>query len=134
MIEVYIFNRKELEKYLKREEEIFLKKEDIETGITLKSFFEKCGTFLEKEYIIYSDEYSNCSPLKNLLKYLRDRFDKNILEEFYSIENKNLITEVCYEDLKSDEEVLFELEIEKKKLTEKLEKLEKKEKELLKKR
>lgn len=49
------------------------------------------------------------------------------MEHFYSIKHKFLTMEVYYEDLKTDEELLSEIELEKKDLEEKLRELREKE-------
>lgn len=119
MREVYIFDRKELEEWIDDK-----KKSTIDE---IKEVFRKCGTFLKDDYIIYSDEYDESSPLENLVKFLKDKFGEEIMENFYSIKHKFLTMEVYYEDLKSDKEILDEIELEKKELEKKLKELNEKE-------
>ena len=108
MREVYIFDRKELEEWID-----YKKKSTIDE---IKEVFRKCGTFLKDDYIIYSDEYDKSSPLENLVEFLKNKFGTEIMENFYSIKHKFLTMEVYYEDLKSDKEILDEIELEKKEL------------------
>ncbi len=117
MREVYIFDRKGIEDFIKSKEDT----------TEYKRVFEKCGMFSKDSYIIYSDEYDNGSPLENLEKFLKSKFGKYALEDFYDINHEMLPMEIYYEDLKKDEELLEEIEVEKKKLQEKLEKLKEKE-------
>lgn len=119
MREVYIFDRKELELWIEDRKKT--------TGYEIKELFKKCGTFLKDDYVIYSDEYEESSPLENLVKFLKDKFGAEIMEHFYSIKHKFLTMEVYYEDLKTDEELLSEIELEKKDLEEKLRELREKE-------
>ena len=119
MREVYIFDRKELEWWIEDRKKT--------TGYEIKELFKKCGTFLKDDYVIYSDEYEESSPLENLVKFLKDKFGTEIMEHFYSIKHKFLTMEVYYEDLKTDEELLSEIELEKKDLEEKLRELREKE-------
>lgn len=119
MREVYIFDRKELEEWIDDK-----KKSTIDE---IKEVFRKCGTFLKDDYIIYSDEYDESSPLENLVKFLKDKFGTEIMENFYSIKHKFLTMEVYYEDLKSDKEILDEIHLEKKELEKKLKELNDKE-------
>ena len=119
MREVYIFDRKELEEWIDDK-----KKSTIDE---IKEVFRKCGTFLKDDYIIYSDEYDESSPLENLVKFLKDKFGEEIMENFYSIKHKFLTMEVYYEDLRSDKEILDEIELEKKELEKKLKELNEKE-------
>lgn len=119
MREVYIFDRKELEEWINNKEN--------STIDEIKEVFRKCGTFLKDDYIIYSDEYDESSPLENLDKFLKDKFGEEIMEYFYSIEHQFLPTEVYYEDLKSDKEILDEIQLEKKELEKKLNELNEKE-------
>lgn len=119
MREVYIFDRKELEWWIEDRKKT--------TGYEIKELFKKCGTFLKDDYVIYSDEYEESSPLENLVKFLKDKFGAEIMEHFYSIKHKFLTMEVYYEDLKTDEELLSEIELEKKDLEEKLRELREKE-------
>lgn len=117
MREVYVFDRKGIEDFIKNKEDT----------TEYKRVFEKCGMFSKDSYIIYSDEYDNGSPLENLEKFLKSKFGKYALEDFYDIKHEMLPMEIYYEDLKKDEELLEEIEVEKKKLQEKLEKLKEKE-------
>lgn len=117
MKEVYVFDRKGIEDFIKNKEDT----------TEYKRVFEKCGMFSKDSYIIYSDEYDNGSPLENLEKFLKSKFGKYALEDFYDIKHEMLPMEIYYEDLKKDEELLEEIEKEKKKLQEKLEKLKEKE-------
>ena len=119
MREVYIFDRKELEEWINNKEN--------STIDEIKEVFRKCGTFLKDDYIIYSDEYDESSPLENLDKFLKDKFGEEIMEYFYSIKHQFLPTEVYYEDLKSDKEILDEIQLEKKELEKKLNELNEKE-------
>lgn len=119
MREVYIFDRKELEEWINNKEN--------STIDEIKEAFRKCGTFLKDDYIIYSDEYDESSPLENLDKFLKDKFGEEIMEYFYSIKHQFLPTEVYYEDLKSDKEILDEIQLEKKELEKKLNELNEKE-------
>ena len=119
MREVYIFDRKELEEWID-----YKKKSTIDE---IKEVFRKCGTFLKDDYIIYSDEYDKSSPLENLVEFLKNKFGTEIMENFYSIKHKFLTMEVYYEDLKSDKEILDEIELEKKELEKKLKELNEKE-------
>lgn len=117
MKEVYVFDRKGIEDFIKNKEDT----------TEYKRVFEKCGMFSKDSYIIYSDEYDNGSPLENLEKFLKSKFGKYALEDFYDIKHEMLPMEIYIEDLKKDEELLEEIEVEKKKLQEKLEKLKEKE-------
>lgn len=117
MREVYVFDRKGIEDFLKNKEDT----------TEYKRVFEKCGMFSKDSYIIYSDEYDSGSPLENLVKFLESKFGKYALEDFYDIKHEMLPMEIYIEDLKKDEELLEEIEVEKKKLQEKLEKLKEKE-------
>ena len=108
MREVYIFDRKELETWIENKEK--------KTVFEIIELFRKSGTFLKNDYIIYSDEYDESSPLENLVKFLKDKFGEEIMENFYSIKHQFLTMEVYYEDLKSDKEILNEIELEKKDL------------------
>lgn len=117
MKEVYVFDRKGIEDFIKNKED----------KTEYKRVFEKCGMFSKDSYIIYSDEYDNGSPLENLEKFLKSKFGKYALEDFYDIKHEMLPMEIYIEDLKKDEELLEEIEVEKKKLQEKLEKLKEKE-------
>ena len=119
MREVYIFDRKELEEWIDNKEK--------STIDEIKEVFRKGGTFTQSDYIIYSDEYDKSSPLENLVKFLKDKFGTEIMENFYSIKHKFLTMEVYYEDLKSDKEILDEIELEKKDLEKKLKELNEKE-------
>ena len=119
MREVHIFDRKELEEWID-----YKKKSTIDE---IKEVFRKCGTFLKDDYIIYSDEYDKSSPLENLVEFLKNKFGTEIMENFYSIKHKFLTMEVYYEDLKSDKEILDEIELEKKELEKKLKELNEKE-------
>ena len=117
MREVYVFDRKGIEDFLKNKEDT----------TEYKRVFEKCGMFSKDSYIIYSDEYDSGSPLENLKSFLDSKFGEYALEDFYNINHQMLPMEIYYEDLKKDEELLEEIEVEKKKLQEKLEKLKEKE-------
>ena len=119
MREVYIFDRKELETWIENKEKV--------TRDEIIEVFRKCGTFLKDDYIIYSDEYEKSSPLEHLVEFLKDKFGKEIMEYFYSIKHQFLPTEVYYKDLKSDKEILDEIQLEKKDLEEKLRELNEKE-------
>ena len=119
MREVYIFDRKELETWIENKEKA--------TRDEIKEVFRKCGTFLKDDYIIYSDEYEKSSPLENLDKFLKDKFGEEIMEYFYSLKHKFLTMEVYYEDLKSDKEILDEIQLEKNELEKKLKELNEKE-------
>lgn len=117
MKEVYIFDRKGIEEFIK----------DKKDTSEYERVFKKCGIFSKDSYIIYSDEYDVGSPLENLVKFLESKFGKYALEDFYDIKHEMLPMEIYIEDLKKDEELLEEIEVEKKKLQEKLEKLKEKE-------
>lgn len=117
MREVYVFDRKRIEDFLKNKEDT----------TEYKRVFEKCGMFSKDSYIIYSDEYDSGSPLENLKSFLDSKFGEYALEDFYNINHQMLPMEIYIEDLKKDEELLEEIEVEKKKLQEKLEKLKEKE-------
>lgn len=119
MREVYIFDRKELETWIENKEK--------KTVFEIIELFRKSGTFLKNDYIIYSDEYDESSPLENLVKFLKDKFGEEIMENFYSIKHQFLTMEVYYEDLKSDKEILNEIELEKKDLEKKLRELKERE-------
>lgn len=108
--------------------------------LNIKEFlknFEKCGIFSKDTYIIYSDEYDVGSPLENLKSFLDSKFGKYALEDFYNINHKMLPMEIYIEDLKKDEELLEEIEKEKKLiedekkiLEEKIQKLKEKERKI----
>lgn len=117
MKEVYVFDRKGIEEFIK----------DKKDTNEYERVFKKCGIFSKDNYIIYSDEYDVGSPLENLVKFLKSKFGKYALEDFYNINHQMLPMEIYIEDLKKDEELLEEIEVEKKKLQEKLEKLKEKE-------
>ena len=119
MREVYIFDRKELEEWIDNKEKSIIDE--------IKEVFKKCGTFLKEEYIIYSDEYDKSSPLENLDEFLKNKFGSDIMEYFYSLKHKFLTMEVYYEDLKSDKEILDEIQLEKNELEKKLKELNEKE-------
>ena len=119
MREVYIFDRKELETWIENKEKA--------TRDEIIEVFRKCGTFLKDDYIIYSDEYDESSPLENLVKFLEDKYGSDIMEYFYSLKHKFLTMEVYYEDLKSDKEILDEIQLEKNELEKKLKELNEKE-------
>lgn len=123
MREVYIFDRKGIENFIKSKEDT----------TEYKRVFEKCGLFSKDDYIIYSDEYDNGSPLENLRKFLESKFGKYALEDFYNINHQMLPMEIYIEDLKKDEELLKEIEEEKKLIENKRKKLEEKMQELNKK-
>lgn len=120
MREVYVFDRKEIEEFINN-------KEDVNE---YKRVFKKCGMFLSDNYIIYSDEYDDGSPLENLRKFLESKFGKSAFEDFYAITHKMLPMEIYLDDLKKDEEVLKEIEEEKEILEKKLEKLKEKERKI----
>lgn len=127
MREVYIFDRKGIENFIKSKEDT----------TEYKRVFEKCGLFSKDDYIIYSDEYDNGSPLENLKSFLDSKFGKYALEDFYNINHKMLPMEIYIEDLKKDEELLEEIEKEKKLiedekriLEEKIQKLKEKERKI----
>ena len=119
MREVYIFDKEELGCWIENKEK--------STRDELLEVFRKCGTFLKDDYIIYSDEYDKSSPLENLVEFLKNKFGTEIMENFYSIKHKFLTMEVYYEDLKSDKEILDEIQLEKKELEKKLKELNEKE-------
>lgn len=120
MREVYVFDRKGIEDFIANKE----------NPSEYKRVFEKSGLFFKDTYVIYSDEYDEGSPLENLVKFLKSKFGKYALEDFYAINHEMLPMEIYYEDLKKDEELLKEIEDEKKILEEKLEKLKEKEKKI----
>jgi len=74
MREVYIFDRKGIENFIKSKEDT----------TEYKRVFEKCGLFSKDDYIIYSDEYDNGSPLENLRKFLESKFGEYAFEDFYA--------------------------------------------------
>lgn len=123
MREVYIFDRKGIEDFINNKEDT----------TEYKRVFEKCGMFLSDNYIIYSDEYDNGSPLENLKSFLESKFGEYALEDFYDISYKKLVMEIYIEDLKKDEELLEEIEEEKKLIESERKKLEEKMQELNKK-
>jgi hypothetical protein len=123
MREVYIFDRKGIEDFINNKEDT----------TEYKRVFEKCGMFLSDNYIIYSDEYDSGSPLENLQKFLESKFGEYALEDFYDISYKKLVMEIYIEDLKKDEELLEEIESEKKLLEDEKRMLEEKMQELNKK-
>lgn len=123
MREVYIFDRKGIEDFINNKEDT----------TEYKRVFEKCGMFLSDNYIIYSDEYDSGSPLENLQKFLERKFGEYALEDFYDISYKKLVMEIYIEDLKKDEELLEEIEEEKKLLEDEKRMLEEKMQELNKK-
>ena len=104
MREVYIFDRRGIENFINQKEDTS----------EYERVFKKCGIFSKDSYIIYSDEYDNGSPLENLEKFLKSKFGKYALEDFYDIKHEMLPMEIYYEDLKKDEELLEEIEKEKK--------------------
>lgn len=120
MREVYVFDRKGIEVFVANKE----------NPSEYKRVFEKCGLFLKDTYVIYSDEYDVGSPLENLVKFLKSKFGKYALEDFYSIDYKMLPMQIYFDDLKKDEELLKEIEEEKEILEKKLEKLKEKEKKI----
>lgn len=120
MREVYVFDRKGIEDFIKNKEDT----------TEYKRVFEKCGMFSKDTYIIYSDEYDNGSPLENLRKFLESKFGEYAFEDFYTISHKMLLMEIYLEDLKKDEEFLEEIEKEKKLIEDKKRKLEEKIQEL----
>lgn len=123
MREVYVFDRKGIEEFIKNKEDTS----------EYKRVFEKCGMFSKDSYIIYSDEYDSGSPLENLKSFLDGKFGKYALEDFYTINHKMLPMEIYIEDLKKDEELLEEIEKEKKLIEEEKKILEEKIQELNKK-
>ena len=123
MREVYVFDRKGIEEFIK----------DKKDTSEYERVFKKCGIFSKDNYIIYSDEYDVGSPLENLRKFLENEFGEYAFENFYTTSHKMLPMEVYLEDLKKDEELLKEIENEKKILEEKLEKLKEKEEKITKK-
>lgn len=120
MREVYVFDRKGIENFINN-------KEDVNE---YKRVFEKCGLFLKDTYVIYSDEYDGGSPLENLRKFLESKFGESAFEDFYATTHKMLPMEIYFDDLKKDEELLEEIESEKKILEKKLEKLKEKERKI----
>lgn len=120
MREVYVFDRKGIENFINN-------KEDVNE---YKRVFKKCGIFSKDNYIIYSDEYDEGSPLENLRKFLESKFGESAFEDFYATTHKMLPMEVYFDDLKKDEEVLKEIEEEKEILEKKLEKLKEKERKI----
>lgn len=90
MREVYIFDRKGIENFIKSKEDT----------TEYKRVFEKCGLFSKDDYIIYSDEYDNGSPLENLRKFLESKFGEYAFEDFYAISHKMLPMEIYIEDKK----------------------------------
>lgn len=120
MREVYVFDRKGIEDFIKNKEDT----------TEYKRVFEKCGMFSKNDYIIYSDEYDNGSPLENMRKFLESKFGEYAFEDFYTISHKMLPMEIYIEDLKKDEELLEEIEKEKKLIEDKKRKLEEKIQEL----
>lgn len=120
MREVYIFDRKGIEDFIKNKEDT----------TEYERVFKKCGIFSKNNYIIYSDEYDEGSPLENLRKFLESKFGESAFEDFYATTHKMLPMEVYFDDLKKDEEVLKEIEEEKEILEKKLEKLKEKERKI----
>ena len=120
MREVYIFDRKGIEEFIK----------DKKDTTEYERVFKKCGIFSKDNYIIYSDEYDVGSPLENLVKFLKSKFGKYALEDFYAINHEMLPMQIYFDDLKKDEELLKEIEEEKEILEKKLEKLKEKEKKI----
>ena len=120
MREVYVFDRKGIEEFIK----------DKKDTNEYERVFKKCGIFSKDNYIIYSDEYDVGSPLENLRKFLESKFGEYAFEDFYAISHKMLPMEIYLEDLKKDEELLEEIEKEKKLIEDKKRKLEEKIQEL----
>ena len=90
MREVYIFDRKGIENFIKSKEDT----------TEYKRVFEKCGLFSKDDYIIYSDEYDNGSPLENLRKFLESKFGEYAFEDFYAISHKKKILKKDFLKLK----------------------------------
>jgi hypothetical protein len=123
--------------YKKNDIEKFIKKLENKKGYDFKRVFEKAGAFLGDSYIIYSNSdsfYEDVCPLKALQKFISNKFDEyfddDIMEDFNEISYKSLTTEIKKDDLKSDEEILKEIQEEKEEMESRMNYLNEREKEI----
>lgn len=123
--------------YKKTDIEKFIKKLENKKGYDFKRVFEKAGAFLGDSYIIYSNSdsfYEDVCPLKALQKFISNKFDEyfddDIMEDFNEISYKSLTTEIKKDDLKSDEEILKEIQEEKEEMESRMNYLNEREKEI----
>lgn len=129
MADVRIYKKNDIEK--------FIKKLENKKGYDFKRVFEKAGAFLGDSYIIYSNSdsfYEDVCPLKALQKFISNKFDEyfddDIMEDFNEISYKSLTTEIKKDDLKSDEEILKEIQEEKEEMESRMNYLNEREKEI----
>ena len=129
MADVSIYKKNDIEK--------FIKKLENKKGYDFKRVFEKAGAFLGDSYIIYSNSdsfYEDVCPLKALQKFISNKFDEyfddDIMEDFNEISYKSLTTEIKKDDLKSDEEILKEIQEEKEEMESRMNYLNEREKEI----
>lgn len=129
MADVRIYKKNDIEK--------FIKKLENKKGYDFKRVFEKAGAFLGDSYIIYSNSdsfYEDVCPLKALQKFIKNKFDEyfddDIMEDFNEISYKSLTTEIKKDDLKSDEEILKEIQEEKEEMESRMNYLNEREKEI----
>lgn len=129
MSDVRIYKKNDIEKFIKKLEN----KKDYD----FKRVFEKAGAFLGDSYIIYSNSnsfYEEVCPLKALQKFISNKFDEyfdnDIMEDFNEIDYKSLTTEIKKDDLKSDEEILKEIQEEKEEMESRMNYLNEREKEI----
>ena len=129
MADVRIYKKNDIEK--------FIKKLENKKGYDFKRVFEKAGAFLGENYIIYSTSnsfYEEVCPLKALQKFIKNKFDEyfddDIMEDFEKLHYTSLTTEIKKDDLKSDEEVLKEIQEEKEEMEIRMNYLNEREKEI----
>lgn len=130
-------NMSDVRIYKKNDIEKFIKKLENKKGYDFKRVFEKAGAFLGDSYIIYSNSdsfYEDVCPLKALQKFISNKFDEyfddDIMEDFNEISYKSLTTEIKKDDLKSDEEILKEIQEEKEEMESRMNYLNEREKEI----
>ena len=113
MSDVRIYKKNDIEKFIKKLEN----KKDYD----FKRVFEKAGAFLGESYVI-------------LQKFIKNKFDEyfddDIMEDFDKIYYTSLTTEIKKDDLKSDEEILKEIQEEKEEMESRMNYLNEREKEI----
>lgn len=129
MSDVRIYKKNDIEKFIKKLEN----KKDYD----FKRVFEKAGAFLGENYIIYSTSnsfYEEVCPLNALQKFIKNKFDEyfddDIMEDFEKLHYTSLTTEIKKDDLKSDEEILKEIQEEKEEMEIRMNYLNEREKEI----
>lgn len=121
MIEVYIYERKDIDNFIKN-----------------YSFSEKaikvCGELLENNYIIANDEYNESSAYNRLWNFIKEKDDDFALSDFASLKFKKMVMEVDEDELKEQEEIEKETVEKMEDIDIKIRKLEEEQKKLIKRR